>query len=164
MSFATARFTSALATTIVGGVLGVGAFSLTAATERWLAFGGGSVALVVIAVAFLMPRRGAVQRVLDLPAVLAGIWLIVASRAVESSGAGASPNAVKWLTLAPAAALCGIGVVGLLLHEIGLERDLRRLADDSWTVNAIRTCTDESRPSAVAGPGQHQDAFSRTAG
>jgi hypothetical protein len=164
MSFASARLISTLLTAIVGAVLGVGAFSLTAPTERWVAFGGGCAALVVVALAFLMPRRGAVQRALDLPSVLIGVWLIVASRAVESGGAGSSPDAVKWLTLASGAALCGVGVVGLLLHEMGLERDLGRLAGDSWTINAIRAHDDESSPKPLTIADPNQDAVSRTAG
>jgi hypothetical protein len=77
MSYAGARFTSTLLTAVVGAVLGIGAFTLTAPTERWVAFGGGCVAILVIALASLMPRRGVVQRVLDLPAVLIGAWLLV---------------------------------------------------------------------------------------
>ncbi|HEX3616504.1 MAG TPA: hypothetical protein VHU61_08200 [Solirubrobacteraceae bacterium] len=164
MSFASARFTSTLLTAIVGAVLGVGAFSLSAPTERWLAFGGGCAVLVVVALAFLMPRRGALQRALDLPSVLIGVWLIVASRAVESGGAGSSPDAVKWLTLASGAALCGAGLVGLLLHEMGLERDLGRVADDSWTITAIRAREDESSPKPLMIADPDQDALSRTAG
>lgn len=144
MSYAGARFTSTLLTAVVGAVLGIGAFTFTAPTERWVAFGGGCVAIIVIALAFLMPRRGVAQRALDLPAVLIGAWLIVSSRAVESSGAGATPHAVKWLNVPAGAALCGIGVAGLLLHEAGLEHDLRRLAKEPWMVRGVYTPDDDS--------------------
>jgi hypothetical protein len=164
MSFASTRFTSCLVTAVLGAVIGVGALGLTAPTERWLAFGGGCVALVVVAIAFLIPRRGMLQRALDLPSVLIGVWLIVASRAVESSGSGAGPGAVKWISLASGAALCALGVVGLVLHELGLERDMRRLAEDSWTINAIRTCTDDASRDDLTITDHDPDALSRTAG
>jgi hypothetical protein len=149
MSYAGARFTSTLLTAVVGAVVGIGAFTFAAPTERWVAFGGGCVAIVVIGLAFLMPRRGVVQRVLDLPAVLIGVWLLVCSRAVESGGAGATPHATKWLNVAGGAALCGIGVVGLLLHEAGLQHDLRRLAKETWMVRAVRTRDDDSSTDPV---------------
>lgn len=143
MSFASARFVSTLLTAVVGAVVGVGAFTFTTPTERWVAFGGGCVATVVIALAFLVPRRGVVQRALDLPGVLTGAWLLVSSRAIESSGAGSTAHAVRWLNAAAGAALGAIGIIGLLLHEAGLERDLRRLASDSWRVRVARACADD---------------------
>jgi hypothetical protein len=62
---------------------------------------------------------------------------------IESSGAGATPHAVKWLNGSAGAALCGIGVVGLLLHEAGLERDLRGLAKETWMARAVYTPDDD---------------------
>lgn len=142
--YASARFSSTVLTAAVGAVVGVGAFTFTGAIERWVAFGGGCLTISVIALAFLIPRRGAVQRMLDLPTVLIGAWLIVSSRAIESSGSGASPYAVKWLNGSAAAALLGIGLVGLLLHEAAIERDLRSLMENPWLFRAKRTRDDAS--------------------
>ena len=164
MSYAGVRFVSTMFTAVVGAVLGVGAFSLTAPTERWLGFSSGCATLIVVGLAFLKPRRGAVQRALDLPAALIGGWLIVSTRAVENSGAAGTPGAVKWLNLAAGAALCGIGWVGLMLHEAGLERDLRQMANDPWSVQVVRNR--ETTPGAATATitDHHEDALSRAAG
>jgi hypothetical protein len=172
MSYASVRFTSTLLTAAVGAVLGVAAFSLPAATVRWLAFGTGCAVLIVVALAFLVPRRGGLQRILDLPTVLLGVWLIASSRGIESAGAGASPGAIKWLNLAAGAALCALGGIGLLLHEAGIERDLRRLADGPWSLRAVRADDDGAPASREAHArrasslitAHHEDALSRTAG
>ncbi|HEX3802027.1 MAG TPA: hypothetical protein VHV75_04225 [Solirubrobacteraceae bacterium] len=171
MSNASARFASVLLTITSGAVLGVGAFTLGPGTERWLAFGVGCAVLTAVGLAFLAPRRGAVQRLLDLPTVLTGAWLVVCSRAIESAGAGGSGHAVKWFNLAAGAVLCGAGIVGLLLHEFELERDLERVADESWAVRAMRNQARASR--SGSGDGAHAsmiteqeyaDAISRSAG
>jgi hypothetical protein len=125
VSYARWRFGSAVCLTVIGAVLAVGALTLPAGTERWLAFATGCAVLVTVLAAFVVPRRGALQRAIDLPTVLVAVWLIVSARAIEVAGAGSSPGAIKWLNLGGGAAICAFGLIGLLAHEWGLERDLR---------------------------------------
>lgn len=134
-----ARFTAALAVTTGGIGVGVGALTFQGQTERWLGFAVGAVLVVVLMAAFAVRGRGTVQRLLDLPTVLTCVWLMMSTRAVESSGAGSSPHAVKWLNLSAGAMLCGAGLLGLLLHEWRVERDLRRGA--GWYVSAVPRAT-----------------------
>jgi hypothetical protein len=150
----------------------MGAFTSTPESERWLAFAVGCAVLAVLSVAFLVPRRGAVQRVLDLPTALICAWLIVCSRAVENAGAGASVAAVKWFNLAAGAVLFGVGAIGLLLHEFELKRDLDRVVSEPWLVWGMRTRAPEGgsrsgdgvTPESTSSEERYADAVSRSAG
>jgi hypothetical protein len=124
MNSARSRFVAALAVAITGAVLGVGAFTLSPSSERWLALGVGAAVLVTLAAAFAVRGRGRVQRILDGPLALVCAWTIVCARVIESSGAGSSAHAVKWFNLAAGAAIASFGLVGLLVHERGMERGL----------------------------------------
>jgi len=125
LTYARARFAWALGTLTAGAVLTVGAFTFASPTLRWLGFGIGCAVLLALAAAFAVAGRGTIQRILDLPLALVCGWAIVCSRVVEHDGAGASPTAVKWFSFAAGAAICTLGAIGLLLHELGVERDLR---------------------------------------
>ena len=124
MSYAHSRFSAALAVAIMGAVLAVGAFTLPPVSERWLALGVGAAGLITLAGAFAVRGRGTAQRLLDGPLALVCAWAIVNARVIESSGAGSSAHAVKWFGFAAGAAIAALGLLGLLLHERGLERDL----------------------------------------
>lgn len=156
---ARARFYAALMTAAAGALAGLSAFTLTTATQRWVSFGAGCCALVVVLVAFAVPGRGALQRLLDVPLALLSVWAIVCSRAIESTGAGSSGASVKWLTLASGAAIFGLGLLGLIVHEWKVERDLRRALTPHLTLTAA-----PARGSSSPAPRTYADAASRTAG
>jgi hypothetical protein len=93
---------------------------------------------------------------------LACAWTIVCSRVIESTGAGSSPHAVKWWGIAAGAALCGAGLLSLVLHEWRLERHLRQTEEqlyESRRRELVLHDGDRSHPIQ-----RHQDALSRTAG
>lgn len=139
MGYARARFASALVTAAAGAVMAAGAFMFTPDTERWVGFGGGGAVLVAVVIAFAVPRRGTIQRALDAAVVLVCVWSIVCSRAIEAGGAGSSQLAIKWWGISTGAALCGLGVAALLIHEWDLERELRRAREAHPPIRGSRS-------------------------
>ena len=98
----------------------LGAFTVVAsqvwapATFMWLMLGAGVVA-VLTASAIVARGRGTAQRSLDATIGVLGAWTVVAS--LVFSGA-----VVTRLGFATGAALVGLAVVGLTLHELYTER------------------------------------------
>jgi hypothetical protein len=123
----------ASSTVVAGAVVGISAFTFDPVSVRWISFGGGCAVLSALLVAFALRGRGTAQRVIDLPLALVCVWAVVCSRAIEHAGAGSSPGAIKWFSLAAGAAICGLGTLGLLLHERSVSRDLE------WAAQRIQT-------------------------
>ena len=98
----------------------LGAFTVVAsqvwapATFMWLMFGAGVVA-VLAAGAIVLRARGNAQRSLDGIVGILGAWTIVASLVFSGS-------VVTWLGFATGAALVGLALIGLTLHELYTER------------------------------------------
>jgi hypothetical protein len=167
MTYARARFVSALFAVTAGALMAVGAFTFTPGTERWVGFGVGSSVLAVILLAFTIRRRGMIHRLLDLPLVLICAWSIVCARVIEVTGAGSSDLAIKWWGISCGAAIFGIGIVSLVLHELDLERELRQALDTQWSIRALnargRAAVDGGTRDPV-GNGRYADAVSRSSG
>jgi hypothetical protein len=83
------------------------------------AFGLAAGVLVVVLAAFAVRGRGAVPRAIDSFTAVAAAWGIVASRVFSP------PATVKWLIFGDGALIAGLGFVGLLVHELLIERALR---------------------------------------
>lgn len=98
----------------------VGAFTVVASmvwaptTFMWLMLGAGILAAAT-AGAVAIRGRGPAQRTLDGVAGLLGAWTIVASLVFTGS-------VVTWLGFASGAALVGLALLGLTLHELSTER------------------------------------------
>jgi hypothetical protein len=169
MIYARARFVSALFAATAGALMAVGAFTFTPGTERWVGFGVGSSVLAVILLAFIVRRRGVIQRLLDLPLVLVCVWSIVCSRVIEVTGAGSSELAIKWWAISCGSAIFGVGMLTLLLHELDLERELRQALDTQWSIRALnargRTVVDGDGTDADrVSNARYVDAVSRSSG
>ncbi|HTW12150.1 MAG TPA: hypothetical protein VME01_05360 [Solirubrobacteraceae bacterium] len=164
-----ARFITAVVLVAAGVAAAVGPFTFDVGTQRWLGFGAGVATVLALMFGFAARGRGVAQRLLDLPTALVGAWLMVVTRAIESTGAGSSIHAVKWLNLSAGAALLGAGLVGLLLHESKLERSLRVAQAERWPITARRSRDPEAEfdAQAVDGPQtlneRYADAVSRAA-
>ncbi|HWC86326.1 MAG TPA: hypothetical protein VG388_07295 [Solirubrobacteraceae bacterium] len=106
------------------------AFSLAFRPEvlGWLGLALGAFAVAVVLIAFVVTGRGVAQRVVDVLIVLAGGWLIVASRAFAGT-------AEKWICFGTGALLAILALIGLVVHEISMELALRlpaREPSDGW--------------------------------
>jgi hypothetical protein len=111
----TARFASNLSILIVGAFLAAARFVFGPATVRWIAFGIGAAAVVVIATAFLSYGRGPVQRSIDvLSAVTAG-WATVSALTFALPVIG-------WLSVGEGGALVVLATAGLIAHEAVMQR------------------------------------------
>jgi hypothetical protein len=75
--------------------------------------------------------------------------------------------AIKWWGIGCGSAVFGIGIVSLVLHELDLERELRRALDTQWSIRPLngseRTVVDGSDRDLV-GNGRYADAVSRSSG
>jgi membrane-associated phospholipid phosphatase len=106
---------------LTNSVLSVlGAFTVVASmvwipsTFMWLMFGAG-VLSVALAGGIAIRGRGNAQRALDGTIGILGAWTIVASLVFSGS-------VVTWLGFATGAALVGLALIGLTLHELYTER------------------------------------------
>jgi peptidoglycan/LPS O-acetylase OafA/YrhL len=118
------HFISRLALLLVAafGVVATQVFATHAWTEEALEYmfviGGG----VTIALALLDTLAdGTVQRALDGVIVLVGAFAVV--EALSFGG-----NELKWWSFATAAALAGLSVIGLAIHEMTTERVVHELS------------------------------------
>jgi hypothetical protein len=111
----TARFTSNLAILIIGASLASARFAFDADTVRWIAFGSGAGALIIVAAAFLTYGRGPVQRALDAVAALIAGWTTVSALTFATPVVG-------WLAVGEGGALAWLAAVGLIAHETLMER------------------------------------------
>lgn len=113
-----ARFTSNLVVLVLGAFLAPARFIFGADTMRWIALGVGAAATIVIAAAFLVRGRGPVQRGLDVLMALTGNWTAVSALVFPASLVG-------WLALGEGGALAVLAVIGLVAHEVLMERPFR---------------------------------------
>ncbi len=114
-----ARFASNLLVVLLGGWLAVARFALPAGPTRWLTLGTGCAVTAGVALAFLFRGRGVFQRSLDVVMILTGAWTIVA--AVTFFG-----PVGRALTLGEGCAFAGLGLLGLIWHEVLMEIAVRR--------------------------------------
>jgi len=127
------RFTGALAALLGGGLTVTFAFAMRPRVEAWLSFAMSVAVLLVVAVVFAARDQGAAPRWLDAALVLVAAWSIVASRAFGS------PHVLKWLCFADGVAVGALGLTGLIVHEVLIERRLHRLeADERYRVQMTR--------------------------
>jgi hypothetical protein len=114
----TARFASNLLVLILGAALAPARFIFGPGSVHWITFGAGAAVTMVVAAAFLVRGRGPVQRGLDVVMALIGAWSAV-------SGLVFGAAVVGWLALGEGGALALLAIVGLVAHEVLMERPLR---------------------------------------
>lgn len=114
----TARFVSNLLVLVIGAVLAPARFMFDPHAVRWITFGAGAAVTVIIAAAFLVRGRGPMQRTLDVAVALIGIWTAVSALVL-------GPATVGWLALGEGGALAVLAVIGLVAHEVLMERPFR---------------------------------------
>lgn len=115
-----ARFASNALALVAGALIVIGVFAFGPTAYAWITFGLATLAVVAVLAAFAMPQRGALPRVIDVLLVLAGSWTILASRVFAGS-------ANRWLDFAGGVAIAALGAVGLIVHELLLERSLEAM-------------------------------------
>jgi hypothetical protein len=113
-----ARFTSNLLVLVLGAILAPSRFIFGAHTVRWITFGVGAAVTIAIAAGFLVRGRGPVQRGLDVLMALTGSWTAVSALVFPASVVG-------WLALGEGGALAVLAVIGLVAHELLMERPFR---------------------------------------
>jgi hypothetical protein len=112
------RFVSNLTVAILGALLVTGSLALRSDAVSWLAFGVGCATVSVTLIAFAVRGRGRRQRTLDVSLVLLGGWTIISARTV-------SGVTLRWLAFSEAVAMLGLAVVGMIGHELIVQRELR---------------------------------------
>lgn len=120
-----ARFATNLIAVLGGGWLLASALAFHAPTVTWIAVEVGVIVLGAVVIAFLargrdMLVRDEMTRAIDICLAVTAVWTLVASRVVTAQGP------VKWLTFGEAAVICALGVLGLITHEIVMQRNLSR--------------------------------------
>lgn len=113
----TARFASNLAILLVGAFLAAARFAFAANTVRWIAFGAGAGAVVIVAAAFLAYGRGPVQRTIDVLSALTAGWMVVSALTFAAPVVG-------WLAVGVGGALAAMAAVGLIAHQAVMQRAL----------------------------------------
>ena len=114
----TARFTSNLLVLVIAAVLAPARFIFDPRAVRWITFGAGAAVTVIIAAAFLVRGRGPAQRTLDVVMALIGSWTAVSALVFGAATVG-------WLALGEGGALAVLAVIGLVAHEVLMERPFR---------------------------------------
>jgi hypothetical protein len=113
------RFASNVLVLISGAALVALTLGLGDGAARWIALGVGCFATVVTLAAFAVRGRGPLQRTIDAFVVLTAGWTIVAACAFGGT-------TMEWLAVGGGAALAGLGLSGLVGHEVLMERGVRR--------------------------------------
>jgi hypothetical protein len=108
------RYLSNISLAAAGAFLAVAAFAFGVSTFEWLSFAGG-IAAIAISSAIVLKGRGNAQRAIDATAAAVGAWTIVESLLF-------SGTTITWLGFGAGAALAGLALVGLTLHELHTER------------------------------------------
>ena len=157
-SFARWRFLSGAALTAGGALLTLGAFTFSPGSERWIGFGVGAGLLAGLLGILATAGQGPIHRALDLLAALVCAWALVSARTVELAVNGAGPERVRWLGFSAGAAICGLGILSLLLHEWALERDL------DWATGELVALRRDAAGLTSDHDEEAHDAHSRTAG
>jgi hypothetical protein len=146
------RFASNLTILTVGAFLAAVGFIFTEHTARWLAFSVGAAATVIVAAAFLVRGRGPVQRALDLLTWLTGVWTVVSALTFNAP-------TVRWLSLGEGGALALGAAIGLIAHEVAMERPFRAIPARSaaWPEgeNGLTVTHDGRRAQAPVAPRPH---------
>jgi hypothetical protein len=118
----TSRFISNLLVSVYATFLLVACFAFRPPLVGWLGFAMSCATVVTVLVAFAFGGRGPVARMIDVILAVIGAWTIVASRAY-------SGGTVKWLSFSSGAALWGLAVIGLIVHELLAERTLSTVVE-----------------------------------
>jgi hypothetical protein len=87
-------------------------------TLKWMFIAGGALAIVAAAADAM--RDSLEQRSIDLLTALVGAWMIVEVLALSQAD-------VKWWSFGSAAAIAGLSVAGLIVHEWSTERVVHEL-------------------------------------
>lgn len=111
----TSRFISNLLVAVFATVQLVACFAFPPAVTGWLGFGTSCATVVTVLIAFAFRGRGPAQRGLDLVVLLIGVWTLIATRAYAG-------ETVKWVSFSGGAAVWGLAMAGLVVHELGAER------------------------------------------
>jgi uncharacterized membrane protein SirB2 len=126
------RFVTSTLLMLAGGLIVVFSQALTAETTGWVAF-GLAIAIVAGLVAVQADRaRPTVQRLLDGVVGVLGIWTIIASVVFAGS-------TLTWLSFAEALGFAGLGLVGMIVHELSTERVVHSLAVTEAPSDSYRT-------------------------
>jgi len=113
------RYLTNIALAVAGGFLVVASQAFVVSVFEWLMLGIGVFAALAAGAAVLR-SRGLTQRGLDGIVGAIGAWTIVASLIFTGT-------VVTWLGFASGAALVGLALVGLTLHELSTERVVHSL-------------------------------------
>lgn len=114
------RFLTNITLALLAGFLVVASQAFAPATMTWLMLGVGAAALVIVAPAIGLRRRGRAQQGIDALIAILAAWMIVAGLVF----AGA---AVTWLGFSAAAGIVALAVIGLIVHELSTERVVHSL-------------------------------------
>src|SRR5262249_48019820 len=113
------RFISNVALAAAGAVVVVSTQAFASSTTGWVTFGVRLGALALLAIAN-RHRAERIEWILDAEIALLALWSAVAS--VVYSG-----STLKWLSFAEGIAFVGLGVAGLIVHEVRTERVVHSL-------------------------------------
>lgn len=102
---------------LVGGFLAAARFAFDPETARWIAFGAGAGAVIIVAGAFLSYGRGPTQRAVDIATALTAGWAAVSALTF-------TPPVVGWLSVGEGGAVAALAAVGLAAHEALMQRAL----------------------------------------
>jgi hypothetical protein len=113
------RYLTGVATVLLGGFLVVSSQAFPPTATAWLGFAIAIGLVVMVALAQLDRRRGAVQRSLDAAVVVLAIWTIISSLVF-------SPAVAMWLVFAEGLGFAVLAVSSLTVNELALSRAIRR--------------------------------------
>ncbi|HWF73812.1 MAG TPA: hypothetical protein VG186_10740 [Solirubrobacteraceae bacterium] len=134
----TSRFISNLLVLVIAATLVSFSLVFRPGVLGWLGLGLGCLVVAVVLAAFVARGRGIAQRAIDVLVVLAGGWLIVASRFLGGA-------ALKWVCFGTGALLAVLALVGLVVHEVSMELAVRPLLHDRGD-GRVRTGRRERAP------------------
>ena len=115
------RFYTNLAFAVVGGAVVVVSQAFRPSVTGWSMFGVSLGVLALLGLSQLDSPRDRAQQVLDAGTGALVIWSAVAS--VVYSG-----TTLMWLSFGDALGFVGLGIVGLIAHELSTERVVHSLA------------------------------------
>lgn len=115
------RFVTNVFLMLAGGLIVVFSQALTANATGWVAFGLAIAVVAGLAAVQLDRGRSVIQRGLDGVVGVLGVWTIIAS--VVFSG-----GTLTWLSFAEGLGFVGLGLIGLVVHELSSERVVHSLA------------------------------------
>ncbi|HVX32895.1 MAG TPA: hypothetical protein VHA80_07115 [Solirubrobacterales bacterium] len=113
------HFITRTALLVLGGFLAVVSQIWTGDVLQWVFVGGGAV-MMLMALADATRERPT-QRALDGLILLLGAWTVVEAFIFDG-------NDLKWWSFASGAAIAGLAVVGLIVHEMSTERVVHELS------------------------------------